>query len=171
MKAINFLLNPLGFLQFGPMVQLEFRIIPGLYGMAHARLDGLGLLSWVLSDTEEIAFYSFAVGPGVRYFFVSKDSPHAPYVGFVAEFGYTPYTDDIGTIWENKGTSMYLTFAANGGYRWRFGSFIVEVGAYAGASPTISDRWYYVSSPSVIYEAGLPIIFFGMLEVSIGWEL
>jgi hypothetical protein len=171
MKAFNILLNPLGFVQFGPMVQFEFRIIPGLYGIAHARVHGLGVLSWVLADTDEIGYYSFALGPGIRYFFVSKDVPHAPYVGFVAEFGYTPYASNIGYTDEYAGTAMYLTFAVNGGYRWRFGSFIVEVGGYAGASPTIFSQYHYLTSPSVNYEGRLPVTFFGMLELSIGWEL
>jgi hypothetical protein len=170
MKALNLVLNPLGFLQFGPIVQLEFRFSPGLYGLAHVRMHGLGLLSHLILGSEP-AYYAFAVGAGARYFFVSREVPHAPYVGFIAEFGYNPYFGDVGYSSEYEGTSLYLTFAANGGYRWRFGRFIVQVGAYAGLSPTLYSQWHYLTSPSVANEGDLDVVFFGMLEVSIGWGL
>ncbi len=170
MEALNLVLNPLGFVQFGPLAQLEFCFSPGLYGLAHVRMHGLGLLSHLLASAEP-EYYAFAVGTGLRYFFVSSQVPHAPYVGFIAEFGYNPYFGDVDTIWEYAGTSMYLTFAANGGYRWRFGSFLVQVGAYAGISPTLYSQWHYLTSPSVAYDGDLDVLFFGMLEVSIGWEL
>jgi hypothetical protein len=170
MKALDLLVNPLGFLQFGPVVQLDFRITPALYGNAHVRLHGLGLLSHLILDSEP-QYYAFAVGGGVRYFFVSQYVPHAPYVGFIAEFGYNPYFGDVDTAYEYEGTSLYLTFVANGGYRWRFGTFILQVGAYAGVSPTISSQWHYLSTPSVSREGDLTTVFFGMLELSIGWEL
>jgi len=170
MAAMNFIGNPMGFLQAGPIVELEFQIKPGLYVIAHARIHGLGLLSQLLSDPDFPAFYSFAVGPAVRYFFLSKDTPHAPFLGFLTEFGFNPYSGDAGYSTAYAGSSIYLTFAANGGYRWRFGSFILETGAYAGVSPTLSSQWHYLSSPSVTHAGGTPITFFGMLELSIGWE-
>jgi hypothetical protein len=168
--TLNLMLNPLGLVQFGPIAQLEVPITPNLYGLAHVRLHGLGLLSYLLlSDIP--ASYSFAVGSGVRYFFLDKNTPHAPYLGALVEAGYGPYSGDIGSSYEYQGSSFYLTLAFNGGYRWRFGSFIVEVGAYAGVSPTVWSQWHYVTSPSVIHDGFLNTIFFGMAELSIGWEI
>jgi hypothetical protein len=170
MAAMNLLLDPLGFLQFGPVAQLEFQFFPGLYGYVHARLNGLGLLPWLLYSSSP-AIYSFAVGPGVRYFFLSKDSPHAPFLGFLTEIGYTPYSANTGYTDALEGTAINLTFGANAGYRWRFGTLIVQVGAYAGASPRMSSVWHYLSTPTDQHTDPADVVFFGMLDVSIGWEM
>ena len=179
MAPANLIINPLGFIQFGPMIDLEFQLTPGLYGILHTRMAGLGLLTHLLemassSDlNEDVRFYAFAVGTGLRYFFQSPGTPNAPYIGFLAEYGYNPYFDDTGDIYAYTGTSTYVTFAVNGGYRWRFDSFLLQVGAYAGAAPTLTSTWKYTSNPgdTATHQGNLPTTFFGMVEVSIGFEL
>jgi hypothetical protein len=164
------MVNPLGFLQFGPIAQLEIPVSRDLSVLAHVRLHGLGLLSYLLfPDTP--AFWSVAAGSGVRYFFRSGSSPNAPYLGALVEVGYNPYSANVGYSDEYAGSAVYMTFTANGGYRWRFNSFVLEVGAYLGASPTLWSQYHYVSAPSVIYNGNLPVVFFGMAEVSVGWQL
>jgi hypothetical protein len=164
------MVNPLGFLQFGPIVQLEIPMSPGFVGLAHFRLHGLGALSYLLFP-DIPNFWSFAVGGGVRYFLLPPSSPVSPYIGGLAEIGYTPYYGDVGYVSEYQGNSIYLTVTFNAGYRWRFEGFLVEVGGYVGASPTVWSQWHYVSAPSVFYQGNLPIVFFAMAEVSIGWQL
>lgn len=170
MDASYLIINPLGLLQYGPMVDLEFRITPKLYGIAHIRLQGLGLLAHILA-TDEMAYWSSAVGTGVRYFFTQSGTPNAPYVGFAAEVGYNPYYGNVGYTDEYKGSAVYLTFAANGGFRWRFNNFVVNVGGYLGAAPTIYSEWAYVKSPDVKQPGILDTTFVAMAELSIGWAL
>lgn len=165
------LLNPLGFLQFGPMVDLEFRVTPQLYGMAHLRLQGLGLLAHLISY-DQMAYWSTAVGGGVRYFFTSGATPNAPYVGGALEVGYNPYYGDLSyPLDAYHGQSVYLTIAANGGYRWRFDKFVMNVGGYVGVAPTVYSQWSYDIAPSVMYNGNLDATFFAMVELSLGWSL
>lgn len=179
MAPVNLIINPLGFVQFGPMIDLEFQLTSGLYGLLHARLAGLGLLTHLLeaassSDlNEDVRFYAFAVGTGLRYLFQSPGTPNAPYLGFLLEYGYNPYFDETGSIYDYTGTATYVTFAVNGGYRWRFDSFILEVGAYAGAAPTLTSTWKYTSNPgdTSTHQGVTGTTFFGMVEVSVGFEL
>jgi hypothetical protein len=174
MAPLNLIINPLGFLQAGPIVDLEIQVSPGLYVLLHTRFHGLGLLSHLLeasgssSGTEDIQFYSVAFGTGLRYLFVSQNSRNAPYLGFIVEYGYNPYFDNT---YDYTGTSTYINLAANAGYRWRFDSFLLEVGAYLGAAPTLTSEWYYNATPSVKYAGTKTTTFFAMVELSIGFEL
>jgi len=167
---LNLLFGPLGFLQFGPTTDLEVGFSSNLYGIVHVRLHGLGLLSYLLYDVTP-AVYSVAVGPGLRYLFPIKGSPHAPYVGFLTEFGYNPYTGDAGYSSEYTGTTTYVTVAMNGGFRWQFDNFLLDVGAYAGVAPTLSDEYAYKSDPAVTYQGQKITTFFGMVELSLGFRL
>lgn len=171
MAASYLIFNPLGFLQFGPMVDLEFKLSPKLYGLAHVRLQGLGLLAHILAY-DEMAYWSTAVGGGVRYFFTSPSGPNAPYVGGAVEVGYNPYYGDLAyPSSAYHGSSVYVTVAANAGYRWRFGDFIVNVGGFLGVAPTVYSKWSYDIAPSVMYDGFLDTTFVAMVELSIGWGL
>ncbi len=171
MASSYLVLNPLGFLQFGPMVDLEFKVTPKLYALAHLRLQGLGLLAHILAY-DEMAYWSTAVGGGVRYFFTSEGTPNAPYVGFAGEIGYNPYYGDLAyPLSAYHGSAVYFTVAANGGYRWRFEKFIVNVGGYLGVAPTVFSQWSYDAAPSVMYDGTLDTTFVAMVELSIGWAL
>jgi hypothetical protein len=169
-SRVTLMVNPLGLLQFGPIAQLEIPVSPDLSILAHLRLHGLGMLSYLLF-TDTPAFWSLAAGSGVRYFFRSGSSPHAPYLGALLEVGYNPYSGNAGYSNAYAGSAVYLTLTLNGGYRWRFAAFFLEVGGYAGASPTVWSQWHFNSTPSVIHDGDTPTVFFGMAEVSFGWQL
>lgn len=163
-------LNPVGVLQFGPIVDFEFRVSSKLYGFAHVRFHGLGLLSHVIS-TDVLSYLSTAVGGGVRYFFTNESSPNAAYIGGAAEVGYNPYSGDAGYVTAYHGSYINLTFAGNGGYRWRFDNFILNVGGYLGVAPTVYSKYSYDSAPTVMYDGRHDVTFVAMAEVSIGWAL
>jgi hypothetical protein len=143
---------------------------PNLYALAHVRFQGLGLLAHLLSY-DAIAYWSTAVGGGARYFFTNPNTRNSPYVGAAAEVGYNPYSGDIGTSYAYHGSSVYLTVAANAGYRWRFDNFIVNVGGYLGAAPTLYSQYSYDNAPSTMLDGNLDTTFVAMVELSIGWAL
>ncbi len=169
-SAVNLLFQPAGFLQFGPIVELEFRLSPGLYMGVHLRFHGLGLLTHLI-DINYPEIWGIAGGAGMRYFLMAGGAPEGFFVGGVVEVGYNGYYDNVGDPSEFHGSSVFLVTAANGGFRWRFGNFIVEVGAYAGVAPTLYSRYSYDSAPSVMIDGNKLITFFGMAELSIGWAL
>ena len=170
MAASYVVVNPLGIVEFGPMVDLELRLSPKLYALAHVRFQGLGLLAHLISS-DVIAYWSTAVGTGVRYFFTTPATPNAPYLGAAVEVGYNPYSGDKGYVSAYHGSSVYVTIAANGGYRWRFDNFIVNVGGYLGVAPTVYSQYSYDTAPSVMYDGTLDTTFVAMAEVSVGWAL
>ncbi|MBN2351439.1 MAG: hypothetical protein JXD23_02645 [Spirochaetales bacterium] len=161
------LLQPLGFLQFGPIAELELRLAPSLSMSFHIRLHGLGLLSHLLV-TDGTEFWGAAAGLGMRYFLYPTDAPHAWFFGGMVEVGVNGFYGDAGLATAYHGVSIFMVAAANGGYRWRFGAFILEAGIYVGVGPALSCSYWYDASPQFQYNGGLPFTFFGMGELSLG---
>lgn len=147
----NILINPLGVLQFGPIVALEIEMNPRLYFALHARYHGAGALSY-LTDWG-LTPASFAGGAGVRYFFRQPGISGEAYIAFTPELGLNSYGDG--------GTVTYVTVLFNAGYRWWFGDVLMNVGADFGGAFIVATS--YVDSPAVEP--------FGMLELSFGWGL
>lgn len=169
-SAVNLLFQPAGFLQFGPVVEFEFRLAPGVLLGAHVRFHGLGLLSHLVAlDYTEI--WGIAGGLGVRVFVLPGGVSEGFFVGGVTEVGVNGYYDDIGYATAYHGAGIFIVAAANSGYRWRFGNFILEAGAYAGVAPTVYSKYSYDNTPSVMYDGLQVITFFGFLELSLGWML
>lgn len=163
-------LDPLGFLEMGPMIDLEFRVSPRLYALAHVRFHGMGLLSHLIVD-DNVSLLSTAAGGGLRYLFENSVTPNAPYVGGIGELTWVGYSGDLGTSWEYKGNSITATVLANFGYQWVLGGLIIDVGAYVGAAQMLSSKWAYTSDPSVMHSDDLLTYFAGMASVSFGWAL
>jgi hypothetical protein len=165
--AVTLLFQPLGFLQYGPAAEVEFRLTPALYLSAHVRANGLGLLTHLLT-TDGTEFWGVAAGAGLRYLLYPDASPHAWFVGGLVEAGVNGYYGDVGLVTAYHGAAVFMVVAANGGFRWRFGSFLLEAGAYAGISPTLFSQYSYDSYPDITYVGGLPFTFFWTVELSLG---
>jgi len=153
MSNVDILFNPLGFLQFGPMVDLEIQTSRGLFFVVDLRWHGLGLLSHLIEETD-LSVASTAAGVGLRYFFQSPSTPHAPYVGFLTEFGINWFLDG--------NSDGYIAFVLNPGYRWRFGKTAINVGFVVGAGATVFNT--YPNS----YMTVIPV---AMLELSFAFSL
>jgi hypothetical protein len=166
--------NPLGLLQVGPIVDLEFRTLPDVVLFGHFRYHGAGVLSHVIQSAfgSELEMTSAAVGAGMRYLVPLASMPHRPYIGFTGEYCWANYRDEVGRqTLELKGTNTLLVFMLNGGFRWRFeGGFLMCLGAYAGVATTLSDKWYRVNYTSVTGTGTKVTVFMGMLEFAIGTE-
>ncbi|MBL7136363.1 MAG: hypothetical protein ISS81_07215 [Candidatus Marinimicrobia bacterium] len=169
-----YLFHPLGFLQFGPILEGEFIIVPNTYFTAHFRYSALGFLYQALASEgfeNEVSFGSMALGVGIRRFLESPNSPNRFYFAGFAEYGWGGTRGDVDTKWEWEGKNTQIIFASNFGYRWRFPSkFILNLGLMAGVSKGIKDDWWYINNPDYIHEDSPETYFFGMLELSLGWE-
>jgi len=170
------LINPLGFLQFGPIVDLDFRVGPNTQVGGQLRFSGLGLLYHLVAsggytEADEVLMSSMAVGTGVKYFFENPDSPHRLYVGGVFEYGWGGTRGSIGYTDEWEGSHQYWDILTNFGYRWRFPSNIfINVGILTGAANTTQSEWWFIRTPGQKKEGTKKMVFVIMAEVSFGLE-
>lgn len=172
MGSFAVLVNPLGFAQFGPIVNVEIGVRPNSYLYLQLRLSALGVLTYVVGEYEEVSLSSIGIGGGLRYFVPSND-PGRWYVGGGIEYYSESGKGDVGESYEWEGNYSYFIFGVNTGYRWRFLGFFVNVGLMGGYAAGLSGEWHYTD---VSYyddgesdDAGSQP--YGMLEVSIGWEI
>ena len=164
--------NPLGFLQLGPVLQAEFKAAPSLLVGPYVRLLGLGLVTHALASYDKLDAGSLAIGGTFRYFFGDPDLHDHFYAGAIAEYGFGG-----GTISEDSYVNgryvdgiykfAYMGFGTNFGYRWRFDSpLFIGLGIMAGASSETSD---YRESPQRT-DYPKKTYFIGMVEFTIGFE-
>lgn len=165
-------INPLGFVQFGPIVNAEFGLTKNLVLNTHLRFSSLGLLSYVImSDDDGLDKYSgIAFGGGPIYFFGERRNK--PYIGLLLEYEIDKMLYAQGENWEWSETSRSVVFAFNGGYRFRFnGGFFMNAGAYFGGA--FSNWAEEYAHPTYIHygpDEGSEVTPFGMLELAFGLE-
>ena len=168
-----FLFNPLGFLQFGPILEGEFSLTPDTFFTAHFRYSALGFVYQALESdgfSDGISFTSAALGAGIRKFLENPYSSNRFYLSGAAEYSWGGTSGDVGTNDEWKGKDAQIIFLGNFGHRWRYPSkFFLNLGLIAGFGTDIKDDWWYIREPDHIYkESGA--VFAAMLELSFGWE-
>lgn len=172
LKLSSIYFNPLGFVQFGPVIGAEFLIHPGIYGDVHFRYTALGLLYRSIESenkTARVSFGSAAFGVGGKYFLPNFLSSDQFYVGGVTDFGWgSTRSKDSYLDW--KGKNFYIDVMGNFGYRKSCSSgLLLSMSLFAGLSPTLKHTWWYVSEPDNIFKEPHKVAFIGMLEFSIGW--
>jgi hypothetical protein len=171
----SFSINPLGLLQFGPMLQFESRMgNSSAYLVPHLRLGYLGVLTHVVwtafEDNATLSPLNLGLGLGVRALAPMSSNNNAMYYGGFLEYSMAKANYDVGETDETVEKAAMLTIMFNTGYRWRFpsGRFL-NLGLYAGPSLTLSDEERYVQSGE-LYATYNETLFIGMLELSFGWE-
>jgi hypothetical protein len=170
------LINPLGFLQFGPIVDIDFRVGANMQAGAQVRFSGLGILYHLVAsngytDADEVLTSSMAVGAGMKYFFENQDSPHRFYIGGVFEYGWGGTRGSIGYTDEWEASHRYWDILTNIGYRWRFPSkLFVNVGVLTGAANTTKSEWWFIRSPNQKKQNPEETVFAIMAEASFGFE-
>ena len=169
--ALSF--NPLGFIQFGPVINAEFGIKENIALNTHVRFPSLGVLTYVVKyhDDGLDELSGIAFGGGLIYFF--GENMNKPYVGGMLEYHRTKslYAKTEGWEWSQVDQSGVFIF--NGGYRWRFeGGFFVNTGVFFGAAIGGYD-WEYADpsyDPDEPEGEGSDVTPFGMFEVTLGLE-
>ncbi|MBD3322239.1 MAG: hypothetical protein GF350_14160 [Chitinivibrionales bacterium] len=178
----SFYLNPLGVLQFGPLLGFEIGTGGNAFIDLHWRYSAIGLVyAAVLTEgfNDYMSMGSMAFGGGFRYFF-SSSRPHRAYIGALAEYGWgrtwgedeydqDVYRESAPDAWQ--GEEAQIVFIGNGGYRWRFGpAFFFNAGGLAGVAIDVKDEIVYKNKTpreTKDYAGATP---FGMLEFAVGWE-
>lgn len=166
--------NPLGFVQFGPLASAEIGLSKSMVLNLHVRFPSLGLLTYAVNYEEEglDKLSGIAFGGGPIYFFGKKRSK--PYLGVLLDFEMLKKMVAKDETWEWEETDNTGVFIVNGGYRFRFKSgFFINTGAFLGVAMT-SYKWKYTDPDYVSYEdeefKGTDIYPGGMVEVTVGIE-
>jgi len=166
--------HPLGFFQFGPMVDIGPRIGKSTFLDAHIRWSYAGLLYQAI-ETEgfenEANPNGFGVGIKITHLLIPAGSTSGMYVGGLFEYtwGGSKYTDDDYSAysWERKWKGYDIMF--NIGYRWRFPSgFFMQLGGFAGFHNQYKAEITYGNNRTKSNPDGVMLI--AMLEFSIGTE-
>jgi hypothetical protein len=166
-------INPLGFMQFGPIINAEFGITESLVLNTHLRFPSAGILTWVQKSHDDglESLSGIAIGGGVISFF--GQNQHKPYVGGLLEYHTLKTLYAEGESWEWEGMDNYIVLAMNGGYRFRFeGGFFINVGGYLGAGVG-ATKWEYTDPAGYGGETGgtdSDVFPFLMAEATIGIE-
>jgi hypothetical protein len=132
-------INAAGFGFFGPTLALELG--SRLTGYAKVRGFSLGYLSHTMFVEEgsdsELRAGSWGAGLGGRYYFFDQKRFAGPYAGLSAEYLYVGFeSEPRKQLYHNR----FAVLGADAGYRWRFGSFLVGVGAMLGYAMVLGDE-------------------------------
>lgn len=180
MGKASIFVNPMGFLLFGPIIQLDVAVAPNFFLNAHTRISRLGLV-YQLIVTEAFTnklTSGMSFGGGATYFFGSSSSNLSkPYMGAAVEYGWGGSIGDIGERYEWEAQHNYYVIMLGGGYRFRYPSkFFMNIGLQAGGWFMLTDEWEYTDKSYTggdglgVHQNELVTRPFGMLEISLGWE-
>jgi len=160
--AIGF--QPLGFLQFGPVLNVEFRIGHNFVIGPQFRYNALGLVFNAINEFEN-TMLCFGAGVGVKHFPI-PDQKNKFYYGLAVEYEYGE-SDDYGDWW---GTDAGIVSMVNAGYRFRYNSgFYMNLGAFAGVYYNLYDEWFDYDDNELHDDSGF-MRFAGYLEFGLGFE-
>lgn len=162
--------NPLGLLQFGPIVQAEFKISDqGHYLAPHVRLPYFGVLYHVttIDGDDDVTVSPGALGLGIGYKKLFANAIGAWYIGGAIDYSFGKSESDGRVKWDNEFSDLNLM--ANGGWRWRNpdSRFVFGVGAFLGPSIALKDDTTYTDGR---VEDERESSFLAMLELTLGWE-
>jgi hypothetical protein len=162
--------NPLGLLQFGPILQAEFKLSDeGHYVGPHVRLPYFGFLYHVVTidGEDDVTVSPAALGFGVAYKKIFVHDKGTWYIGGAIDYSFGKSKSDGRVTWDNEFSNLNLM--ANGGWRWRNpdSRFVFGVGAFIGPSIALKDDTTYTDG-RVEDERETSVL--AMLELTLGWE-
>lgn len=174
MGNFGILINPAGFLQFGPILQGEIKLGPNTIIGPHVRFIGLGLLYHLIVEYDEASLSGMGIGVAFKQFFGRSASQNQFYFGASAEYGWGSGKNlDSGWDWRLQRTvdtefeHAYIGLSGNFGYRWRFGSgLFMNLGAMIGIGIEVEDKQTYPYETEYEHEL-YPL---GMVEFAFGWS-
>ncbi|WP_157638223.1 hypothetical protein [Flexithrix dorotheae] len=166
-------LNPIGFAQFGPIINAEFGLNDRLLLNTHVRLSPLGALSYMSrsdNDDELDRINGMAFGGGLIYFL--NENKNKLYIGFLAQYEKLDNLYEEGNQWEWQEKENNIAFMINPGYRFTFHTFFINTGGYFGVAST-SYQWNFTDPESPYSKSGnggsgKDIVPFYLLDISFG---
>ena len=150
MGFVYFLINPLGFLTIGPVIEVGIIAAELLSIGVHVRFGGLGLLIQAIatdffSTDVEMNFFSLAPGVSLIYLLKYANSPNRIYLGASMDYFLSWGDNNVGEALETDWRTNVLIFLANVGHRWRFPSgFFLSAGAFVGFGADVVREWWYI---------------------------
>jgi hypothetical protein len=171
-NRVGFYVDPLGFLEFGPMVGAEITIRSRFLIDASLRFFPLGVLSYVTEATGNDGRPNRIAGLGIsgafKYFVPSRAGGF--YVGGALEYSWWTSYFAQGTASEWQRDRVALMPLATVGYKFRFKSgFFITTGGFLGIQIPLVDQWHY-SGGNTIFQNDKTVEPAGMLEASFGYE-
>lgn len=170
LPSSTFNINPLGLLQFGPVLQGEFRLgQTRSYIGPSLRIPYLGLLyQLIVSDGFVHTVKPGALGIGLQYKYLVPKPKGAWYFGLAGDYSFGSASGG-GSYDPWEGKFVYFTGMVNAGYRWRSPSkkVFIGLGILVGPAIDLKDERTYSSGYTETYKVDY---FFGMGELVIGWE-
>ncbi|MEQ8904435.1 hypothetical protein [Ekhidna sp.] len=168
----SFNVNPLGFLQFGPIFQYEVALSDRTYIVPYFRYAFAGVVThaaWTgFEEDSELSAGTAALGLGLKSY--AQDGNSMYYGGFL-DFSWGTARYDVSEIDATEEKATNLGLISNFGYQWRTGdSSYLNLGLYAGASFTLKDEERYINTGE-LYASYNEVVIFAMLELSFGWDL
>jgi hypothetical protein len=171
--GVSVYVMPLGFLEFGPVFGVEFAPLPNLSVGVHARIESLGLLSYVITENsdgyEPNTINGMGIGAEVNFYpqMVRKGF----YFGGLLEYLWGTATYNQGDVDEYRNTTSFLAAAFDGGYKFSLSrSFYLRTGGTLGAAfpldeqPTVHPNAPY--NTSNYNQSNVTV--FGMIDLAIG---
>ena len=131
-RGVNLHVNALGVLQFGLIPRIEMGGSTTFLLGAH--FFNTGALSYVViagGDDEE---FDFGLGGnvGLRHYFNARGAQAGGYLGALLEYASLTTSDDTDDMAEYQ--RQVLIPAVDAGYRWVWGSFLLDLGGIVGAA-------------------------------------
>ena len=162
--------NPLGFIQFGPVINFEIGLNDNVVLNTHLRFPSFGLLSYLLRSPLYLDELT-GIGYGLGLLYFIGDNKSQPYLGTFIEFERTEGLYNREESNEHLTKNKTTAFVFNGGYRFRFSNgFYVNTGLMLGAASTKVEKiytdWNYSNGPN----RSTDITPFGMVELVVGIE-
>lgn len=167
-NSFNF--NPLGFLQFGPIIQYEKKISSNAVVAPYFRYAYLGVLThliWTGFDDGKLSPATFGLGMGFKGF--SAEAGNSMYYGAFLDYHIAKANYDIGELYETQEKYSGLALVSNIGYRWRrtSGNYL-NLGLFAGANFTLMNEERYVRTGE-LESSDSEASVFAMLELAFGF--
>lgn len=168
--------DPLGLIEFGPMIGTDIIIHSHLILNAHVRFSSLGALMYLeTKDDNDGTPYKLdgvGIGGGIKYMIPSRIGGF--YMGAFFEYGSGKqyYAKDEDWNWESE--SKYFVAAPDLGYKFLFkNGLFINTGLTFGAAFVYQDQWHHLENyndDSSWHDNGSSIHPFGMIDLGIGYS-
>lgn len=155
LKKTIFQVDPLGIVQFGPVMGVEFLAGQNSYIDVHYRWVYGGLLYHMLASDffnrdYQASITNSGIGIGYKYMLPSRSS-HRMYIGGFLEHLKMSETYNPGEWNEEESKTKGIVYCADWGYRWHFSKMSLSVGANIG----FQNSYYSKYSDEDFSERGL----------------